>query len=185
MKKEKNKNLNQGFTLIELLVVVLIIGILAAIALPQYRMAVTKAKVAAILPIMRRTKDAVMEWKLVHGHYCKEVGECYEDGNCWCTDYPAPSDLGVEWPTDFQWEKYDIWYGTNNYWSCGSIDRNGDIIGFVFCDTDKFSIIMYQPDDPFNANYRGMTTCETYTTEGHRICKALGGKEINSHVYQL
>ena len=65
MKKEKQKNY-KGFTLLELLVVVLIIGTLAAIALPQYQMAVDKTKFSTYQTWVKSINDAYKRYILVH-----------------------------------------------------------------------------------------------------------------------
>ena len=58
---KENKN---GFTLLELLVVVVIIGILAAIALPQYKMAVAKSKLSTIRNMVLALHQSVERYYL-------------------------------------------------------------------------------------------------------------------------
>jgi len=65
----------QAFTLIELLVVVLIIGILAAVAVPQYQKAVMKSRFAALKNMTQSIADAQNIYYLVNGTYATDFDE--------------------------------------------------------------------------------------------------------------
>ena len=62
----------KGFTLIELLVVVIIIGILAAIALPQYQKAVFNSRVAKAMVRVRAFDQSAADFYLSHGYYANK-----------------------------------------------------------------------------------------------------------------
>jgi len=78
------KQNKKGFTLIEILVVVLIIGILAGIALPQYKKAVLKSRFAAIKNMTRAIYDAEQRYYLVHNQYTSNWNELDIEGQIDC-----------------------------------------------------------------------------------------------------
>ncbi|MGN0024210.1 MAG: type IV pilin protein [Candidatus Avelusimicrobium sp.] len=57
----------KGFTLIELLVVVLIIGILAAVAFPQYQVAVEKSRATEVMVLLRSMRTAIESYQMETG----------------------------------------------------------------------------------------------------------------------
>ena len=88
--KQSSKTVNNGFTLIELLVVVLIIGILAAIALPQYKKVVEKANAAEALPLLKAVWQAEQSYYLLHNTYATQF-------NALDVDIPPSYTGNVKW----------------------------------------------------------------------------------------
>ena len=68
-------NGNRGFTLIELLVVVLIIGILAAVAVPQYQKAVERSKATQALTLLKTTADVFQAHHMATGEWAASFDE--------------------------------------------------------------------------------------------------------------
>ena len=81
----------KAFTLIEMLVVVLIIGILAGIALPQYNQAVEKARLSEVLINVKAIEGAMDSYLLANGfpsdNVClRDVGYIDLSGGEWLQD---------------------------------------------------------------------------------------------------
>ena len=166
-----------GFTLIELLVVVLIVGILAAVVLPQYQVAVMKSRLATTMSGVKAIAEAAEVYYMANGVYppdnitlldisnlsgCSSLG----DGKLSCNNGNVIYDLNSG--TD-QWAQ--------NEYVQGRVLENGEVV------------VRYNQYLNYSPNHAGERFCQaTVGSElAHKVCKSLGGTPLpeDSTSYRL
>ena len=158
-----------GFTLIELLVVVLIIGILAAVALPQYQYAVNKSRAVQALTLLTAIVKAQEVYWLNNGTYT--------------TDLTA---LDIDVPTELRGTGlsskpfvYRVKCGTYNCYSQAGSE-----------DLPTFEVrMLHQPSS--YSKHAGKMWCQVGNPVGsekaRRICNSMGSvdSELNKNYYLM
>ena len=152
-----------GFTLIELLVVVLIIGILSAIALPQYEKTVERARAAEGLQMVASIARANEVYKLSTGSYATDIS---------MLDIDIPGSNIITTPAkDPRKETKLFQYGTRAY----SYLNSSKAIAHRLPQEEKYSLVVLTDNT---------IICYPHTPEYQDFCRSLGsGKKYDFDAY--
>ncbi len=171
-KSTKRRKYEKRFTLIELLVVVLIIGILSAIALPQYTQAVEKSRAAEALSNLGSFSRAVEIWKLGHPDTRRTfTGNSYGVGELDIgipDDWAQPTeDTRITTDSGFEDKTYSC---SKNF--CYDINAGYDIVKARRANGGHYTYGIWY--------YVGTNTykCEAHTREDYKLCRSLSATYV-------
>lgn len=175
MKNNQSKmRCNRGFTLIELLVVVLIIGILAAVALPQYQVAVQKSKYATLMHNVRTLANAAEVAYLEYGEYpdnlanldISEISGCSTSSNSiTCNDSMYVYGAGSIYRNNMQLERIEGYLKNNK----------GKGLAYL-------QYLKHSEAKP------GQIHCSIYfdnSVVASRVCKSFGGEKLDDVTWSV
>lgn len=140
-----------GFSLLEMLVVSLIIGILAAIAMPQYQLAVEKSRAAEAITIVRSLRDAQFNYFLINGKYSSDINNLDLSFSGEDAEYSGVA----------RKESKNFSYGVKNTENELAVATRKPIIKDYVIKAQKQQLI-----------------CRVYSDFGRSLCKSFGGEQV-------
>ena len=176
MKNNKSKtSCKRGFTLIELLVVVLIIGILAAVAVPQYKKAVYKSRYATLKSLVKSIAAAQEVYYLANNEYADDFDKLDVD--------VLASTIEHEYE---EGQDADVLNKVRRYYDWGNCSISTGVSASAQCNNNQISMgYNIRLLHTTTAKYKGKHMClargsNDVTTIQNQICKQETGAETFS-----